>query len=139
MKQSKSVTFSSLQNAHGAIPYSMTNDYLFRAVLQSNNKVLRSLVGALLHLKDEEIFSVEITNPIILGESIEKKEIRLDINVVLNNHTFINLEMQIANQLNWNNRSLLYLCRSFDSLYHGQDYEEIPAVIHIGFLNYTLF
>lgn len=139
MNHNKSVTHHLLQNAHGAIPYNMTNDYMFRAVLQTNNKVLRGLVGSLLHLKDEEILSVEITNPIILGDSVEKKEIRLDINVVLNNHTFINLEMQIANQLNWKDRSLLYLCRSFDSLYHGEDYKEIRPVIHIGFLDYTLF
>lgn len=30
---------TNLQNAHGTIPYNMTNDYMFRAVLQSNNKV----------------------------------------------------------------------------------------------------
>lgn len=29
------------RNASGRIPYHMTNDYLFRAVLQSNNKALR--------------------------------------------------------------------------------------------------
>ena len=139
MNRSKSVTHSLLQNAHGTIPYGMTNDYMFRAVLQTNNKVLRGLVRSLLHLEEEDVVSVEITNPIILGDSVEKKEFRLDINVVLNNHTFINLEMQIANQLNWTNRSLLYLCRSFDSLYHGQDYKETPSVIHIGFLDYTLF
>lgn len=139
MNYNKSVTHSLLQNAHGAIPYGMTNDYMFRAVLQTNNRVLRGLVRSLLHLEEEDIVSVKITNPIILGDSVEKKEFRLDINVILNNHTFINLEMQIANQLNWTNRSLLYLCRSFDSLYHGQDYEETQSVIHIGFLDYTLF
>ncbi len=133
-----SVTAHPLQNASGAIPYGMTNDYMFRAVLQTNNKVLRGLVSALLHLKEEEILSVEITNPVILGNSPEKKEIRLDINVVLNNHTFINLEMQVANQLNWNDRSLLYLCRSFDSLHRGEAYGEVHPVIHIGFLDYPI-
>lgn len=131
--------FTLLQNAHGDIPYNMTNDYMFRAALQSNNKVLRGLVRSLLHLEEDEVISVEITNPIVLGESVEKKEFRLDINVLLNNHTFINLEMQIANKLNWHNRSLLYLCRSFDSLNHGQDYGEVLPAIHIGFLDYTIF
>lgn len=131
--------FSSLQNAHGPIPYNMTNDYMFRAVLQSNNKVLRGLICSLLHLKEEDIISVEITNPIILGESIRKKEFRLDINVLLNNYTLINLEMQIANQLTWHSRSLLYLCRSFDRLNRGQTYDEVLPSIHIGFLDYTLF
>ena len=130
---------TSFQNAHGIIPYGMTNDYMFRAVLQSNNKVLRGLICSLLHLTEKEVFSVEITNPIILGESIESKEVRLDISVLLNNRTIINLEMQVANRLNWQNRSVVYLCRSYDSLTHGQDYNEAKSAIHIGFLDYTLF
>ncbi len=128
-----------LRNAHGTIPYGMTNDYMFRAVLQSNNKVLRGLICALLHLSEEEVRSVEITNPVVLGEAVEDKEFRLDINVILNDHTLINLEMQIANRLNWRERSVMYLCRSFDSLNHGQDYTEAKPAIHIGFLDYTLF
>ncbi|MBD5484572.1 MAG: hypothetical protein HDR18_03455 [Lachnospiraceae bacterium] len=140
MSQSdRSVIDMALQNAHGKIPYGMTNDYMFRAVLQSNNKALRGLICSLLHLTEKEVFSVEITNPIILGESVESKEVRLDINVLLNNRTMINLEMQVANQLNWQNRSVVYLCRSYDSLNHGQDYDEANSVIHIGFLDYTLF
>ena len=133
------VTFQSLQDAHGAIPYNMTNDYMFRAVLQTNNKVLRGLICSLLHLSSEEIISAEITNPIILGESIENKEFRLDIHVLLNNNTIINLEMQVANMLNWPNRSILYLCRSFDNPKRGQSYQETMPAIHIGFLDYTLF
>ena len=117
----------------------MTNDYMFRAVLQKNNKVLRGLICSLLHLKEEDVYSVTITNPIILGDALEDKEFRLDINVILNNETYINLEMQVANQLNWKNRSISYLCRSYDQLHRGQDYSEVKPVIHIGFLDYTLF
>ena len=130
---------TTFQNAHGTIPYGMTNDYMFRAVLQSNNKVLRGLICSLLHLTEKEVVSVEITNPIILGESVKSKEIRLDISVLLNNRTIINLEMQVTNRLNWQNRSVVYLCRSYDSLTRGQDYDTAKSAIHIGFLDYTLF
>ena len=130
---------TSFQNTYGKIYYSMTNDYMFRAVLQSNNRVLRGLICSLLHLTEQEVVSAKVTNPIILGESIKDKEIRLDINVLLNNQTLINLEMQVTNRLNWQNRSVIYLCRSFDSLAHGQDYNQAKSVIHIGFLDYTLF
>lgn len=34
---------------------------------------------------------------------------------------------------------MVYLCRSYDSLTHGQDYNEAKSAIHIGFLDYTLF
>ena len=128
-----------LQDAHGEVPYNMTNDYMFRAVLQSNNKVLRGLICSLLHLEESEVQSVEITNPVILGEAIDDKEIRLDINVRLNNMSIINLEMQVANKLNWQNRSLIYLSRSFDNLNRGHDYLDVQPAIHIGFLDYTLF
>ena len=130
---------SVFQNARGPVPYNMTNDYMFRAVLQSNNTVLRGLICSLLHLSQEEVASVEITNPVILGESVKDKEFRLDINVVLNSYILINLEMQIANKLNWRERSVMYLCRSFDQLNHGENYMDANPVVHIGFLDYTLF
>lgn len=132
-------SFQTFETACGIIPYGMTNDYMFRAVLQTNNKVLRGLICSLLHLTKEEVVSVEITNPILLGESVERKEFRLDIMVLLNSRTTINLEMQVANKLNWTNRSVLYLCRSYDTPKRGEDYIEIRPAIHIGFLDYTLF
>ncbi len=49
------------------------------------------------------------------------------------------MEMQITNRLNWQNRSVIYLCRSYDSLTHGQNYSEAKSVVHVGFLNYALF
>lgn len=135
----KTMPFSSLEEATGEIPYNMLNDYMFRAVLQSNNKVLCGLIRSLLHLPEKVPLEAEITNPIILGETVENKEFRLDINVIINNHLRLNLEMQVANQLNWKNRSLSYVCRSFDQINHGEDYNEISPVLHIGFLNFTLF
>ncbi|HKM22061.1 MAG TPA: hypothetical protein VJZ01_08465, partial [Lachnospiraceae bacterium] len=53
-----------LQNATGPIEYKLTNDYLFRAVFQKNTHVLKGLICSLLNLKEAEIQSVEIQNPI---------------------------------------------------------------------------
>lgn len=136
---SPEVSFPSVKDMNGSVRFNMTNDYMFRAVLQTNNKVLRGLICSLLHFSEAEILSAEIVNPIILGESIDNKEFQLDIHICLNNSMFINLEMQLIDKLNWQNRSILYLCRSFDQLKHGQNYLEAKPAIHIGFLNYTLF
>ena len=133
------ITSSNFQNATGPVRYGMTNDYMFRAVLQSNEKVLRGLICSLLRLQDTDIRSIMIINPIVLGESIEDKEFRLDINLILNDNTIINLEMQVLNRPNWKSRSTAYLCRSFDQLQHGQNYQEAKPVIHISFLDFTLF
>lgn len=143
MNQSKNQVnptfFTSLQEATGAIPYGMTNDYMFRAVLQSNNKVLCGLIRSLLHIDEDTPLTAEITNPITLGESISDKEFRLDINVTVNNNTLLNLEMQVTNNLNWQKRSISYLCRSFTQINKGENYSDINPAIHIGFLDYTLF
>lgn len=130
---------NAFDTASGPIPYSLTNDYMFRAVFQSNNKALKGLLCSLLHLADSEIQAVEVTNPILLGEAIGSKAFHLDIHLLLNDSTRINLEMQIANRLNWQNRSVMYLCRTYDKLNRGQEYEEAKPAIHIGFLDYTLF
>lgn len=53
---------------------------------------------ALLHLKQEKILSVTIQNPIILGEAIEDKSFILDIQILLNNSLYIDLELQIENE-----------------------------------------
>ena len=93
----------------GAIRYNMTNDYMFRAILQENEKVLRGLVASLLHMPPEEIKEIHIENPIILGDAIDMKNIVLDIHLKLNNNRFLNIEMQILNKHDWQDRSLFYL------------------------------
>lgn len=129
---------STLESITGKITYNMTNDYMFRAVLQKNTKVLRGLIGSLLHL-DPESLDVKITNPIILGQSFINKDFILDINVTINKEIKLNLEMQITNYHNWRERSLSYLCRSFDDVYKGDDYTTAIPVIQIGFLDFDLF
>lgn len=129
----------SYRQATGKMPYSLTNDYLFRALLQRNNRVLKHLICALLHLRPEEVSTVTIENPIVLGDALDSKTFVLDVRVLLDNHALLNLEMQVVNYMNWPERSLSYLCRNFDQLQSGQDYHEALPVIHIGFLDFTLF
>lgn len=128
-----------LEAATGQIDYTLLNDYMFHIVLQNNEPVLRGLVSALLHLPPAEILSIQIMNPILPGEAISNKEFVLDIQIFLNNNTYLNLELQVENEGNWPDRSLSYLCRSFDQLYRGQTYETALPTIHIGILDYDLF
>lgn len=130
---------ASLHSATGLLAIPMTNDYLFRALLQRNNKVLKGLICALLHLDPSDISSVVIDNPIELGNAIDDKTFILDIKVIMNNYTIINLEMQVINEHNWTDRSISYLCRSFDRLKSGDPYQTTRPVIQIGLLTFTLF
>jgi len=123
----------------GDIGFPMTNDYLFRALLQKNNRVLKGLIAALLHMDEKEIASADIQNPIVLGESIDDKTFILDVKVLLNSKKIIDLEMQVINRHDWVERSLSYLCRNFDDLEKGENYTDVTAVHQIGILDFTLF
>ena len=128
-----------LDDVHGALPIPMSNDYLFRALMQRNTNVRKSLICSFLHLNPADVASVIILNPIELGETIDEKTYILDIKVELNGHSIINLEMQVINEGNWPERSLCYLCRAFDNLNHGQNYAEVQPAIQIGILDFALF
>ncbi len=126
-------------SATGPLCIPMTNDYLFRALLQLNNLVLKGLICALFHLSAEEVSSAAIINPIMLGEAINEKTFFLDVFVTLNNYAHINLELQVINEHNWPERSLSYLCRTFDNLNSGEDYSAVRPAVQIGLLDFTLF
>lgn len=126
-------------SASGPLTIPLTNDYLFRALLQLNNNVLKALISALLGLPLSAIQSAVINNPIILGEAINEKTFFLDIVITLNDSTLVNLEMQVINEHNWPERSLSYLCRTFDNLNSGDSYLSVKPAFQIGLLDFTLF
>ena len=127
------------EQATGSVAYNMTNDYLFHLVLQENEQALIGLIAALLHLDPDSIIKAEVQNPIKTGQIITDKCFQLDVLVLFNNSTIINLEMQVKDLKNWVPRSLSYLCREFNSLDHGDDYSDVKPVYQIGFLDYSLF
>lgn len=128
-----------LASAAGPVEFSMTNDFLFKTFLQSNNKALKGLIAALLHMPAEQIRSVEVIPARDEGDSLTDKTLIMDLLVHFNNNRIINLEMQVINEHNWTDRSLTYLCRTFDHLNKGDLYSQVQSVIQIGFLDFTLF
>ncbi|MBR5127420.1 MAG: Rpn family recombination-promoting nuclease/putative transposase [Roseburia sp.] len=132
-------TLTGYENATGKIDYTLTNNYMFHVILQENKLALKGLISSLLHLPLKDIASVEIKNPIKPGAAIDMKEFILDLCITLNNHAELNLEMQVNNYYNWPDRSLSYLCRTFDGLCRGEDYRLTKPAIHIGILDFTLF
>ena len=125
--------------SHCVEHYMLRNDYMFHAVLQKNEEVLRNLLATLLEIDEAEIESCHIENPIELGKEIEGKECILDVKLTLNNDKVINIELQVYKQTHWINRSLLYWARTYDNLKSGQDYSMLLPAYHIGILDFTLF
>lgn len=88
-------------------------------------------------MRMEEIHSIRILNPIELGDVIDDKSVVLDIKLELNDSRIIDMEMQVVDEGNWQERSLTYLGRAFDHLEKGEDYRNARETIHIGILDFT--
>ncbi len=125
------------KEATGKVPIRMTNDYLFKVLLQKNEIVLTELISSLLFTESSKVRNVKITNPIIPGETINDKTVVLDVNVNFNDGERINLEIQVINHINWEDRSTYYACRNYAKLGKGHDYSEIKPVYQIGLVDFT--
>ncbi len=127
------------RHATGKLEFNMTNNYMFIAILQESKTALTGLIAALLHMNPHDIKDIEYLNPIVIGEMINLKEYILDVNVLFNNNTIMNLEMQVKKQVNWPERSISYLCREWGKINKGDDYVRALNTFQIGFLDHTLF
>ncbi len=122
----------------GAIPYNLTNDYMFKATLQECNEARIGLISSLL-CKDPSTIEASVINPIELGKSIASKDFYLDVRVIVNKIETMNLEMQVNNLGDWDKRSLSYCCRSYDQLCSGENYKNLLPFHQVGFTYFDVF
>ncbi len=128
-----------LNTLHGQLPFRMTNDALFHIVFSTNKIALKGLLCSLLHKHPDDIVSIDIRSPLVFGPELLSKKFIMDLKVLLNDNTIINIEMQVASFAYWRERSLTYLCKSFGDLNEGDSYEKARQTIHIGILDFKLF
>ena len=126
-------------DASEPIGYTLKNNYLFIALMNDSEYALKMLVCALLGYQKSDIQKLTIRNPIQVGKAIERKGFILDVALLLNDNTYVNIELQLIDYGNWPERSVGYLCRSYDNLNRGDDYIDTKPAIHIGILDFTLF
>ena len=117
------------------------NDFVFKKLFTSDTEILTDLINNALELTgSDRIISVEVNNPDILPDELERKFIILDIRAVDGSGHEYDIEMQVRRFEHYPRRSLFYLCRMYgDQLKSGEDYSELHPVIGIHFLDYTLF
>lgn len=119
--------------------YGLKNDFMFKAVFQKSKEALKNLVSVLLNIDEKSITDIEIINCIEFGKNVDSKDCVLDVKVEINHKEIIDLEMQVRNENNWPERSLLYWSRAYDNLDKGEDYLSLKKTYHIGILDFTLF
>ena len=123
----------------GELKYPFTDDCFFKLLMQRNSEALHSLICGVLRLDPSSVTEMILENPILIGEAETEKDYILDLKVKLGSETIINIEMQVCNYHDWPERSMQYLCRCFDMLNKGEDYNQTKTAVHIGLLDFSLF
>jgi len=121
------------------LEYKFTNDVLFKWLFVTNPDLLKRLIAGMLGIQLESIAEFVVTNPDIPPEIIGEKFCRLDINMKVEDRR-VGLEVQVANEGDYPERSLYYWAREYSSaLGEGEEYIDLPRTIVISILAFKLF
>ncbi len=117
--------------------YDLKNDVIFTTFFsrKGNEEFLIDFLSALLEI---EITDIEIREEVNLEKLAQlEKGGRLDLQARLNTGIIVNIEMQIENQHNIEERSLTYGAKTLSRhTKRGMDYSNIEQIIMINILNY---
>ncbi len=121
------------------LQYRFTNDTLFKMLFVKYPLLLKKLVAELLRIPYENIKQFEIRNPDMLPETWGEKFCRLDINMEVNGQK-LDLEVQVEDEGNYENRSLYYWARAFSSALPAKGrYKDLPRTIVASIVAFKLF
>ncbi|MBO6310941.1 MAG: PD-(D/E)XK nuclease family transposase [Oribacterium sp.] len=126
------------RNAMGTIAVTLRNDMMLHYTMQKSERALKGLICALKGLDPNTIKEVKLMNPIDYG-SYSGKEIILDIKVIFNNNEIMDIELQVYHDAYWKQRSLLYLCRTYDSIGQGDKFNLLKPATFVAIMSEALF
>ena len=119
--------------------YNLKNDIIFKAFFsrKGNEIFLIDFLEALLNIKIKEIKIKEEVN--IEQLAAEEKGGRLDLQAKLNDGVIVNIELQMRNYFNIEERTTLYSSKVISrETERGSSYNNISKVIMINILGYNL-
>ena len=119
--------------------YKLRNDFIFKKVFaqDENNSELIDLLEAILNIKIEK---VEVKNPELPKNVMDEKASTLDIKAYIDNDTIIDIEMQVKNEYNIADRSIVYLSKLVaGQIEVGENYRKLKKSISIIILSFNYF
>ena len=117
-------------------------DVMFKKLFASeeNKRLLMSLIASLLSMEVESIKSIEVLNGEILPDERGEKFGRLDLLLIMNDETKINIELQIKIQDDYADRSTFYWSKAYTTgLKAGEEYSELKETICINIVGFKMF
>lgn len=114
-------------------------DFCFKELMTSET-VRRGFLSALLSVSPSSIADSQILSPNLRKVHSDDKLGILDVKVLLTDGSQVNIEIQLAFQKSWAERTLFYICKMYsDQLNKGQRYDQLKKCIHIGILDFILY
>ena len=117
----------------------LTSDYVFKRIFgqEENKQALKDFLESIL---DEEILKIEIKNPEIPKNFYDSKYGVLDLKVTLNDKSIVDVEMQMKNEHNIEQRDTFYLASNYvNELKEGEPYTKCKKSIVINILNFMYY
>ena len=117
----------------------LTSDYVFKRIFgqEENKSALIDFLEGILKIKIENL---QINNPEIPKDFYDSKYGVLDLKVTLDNNIIVNVEMQVQNQYNIEQRSTFYMASTYTKqIGEGEGYENCKKVVVINILNYKYY
>ena len=118
----------------------LKNDIIFKAFFsrKGNEKYLIDFLNSILKI---EIAEIRIQEEVNLEQlSTREKGGRLDIQAILNDGMIVNIEMQVDDKKNIEQRNDIYEAKTISRHFsRGEKYEEAKEVVAIYILDYNLF
>ncbi len=114
-------------------------DFAFKEIMM-NEKARIGFLSAILKLNPANIKHTQILNTNLRKLHEEEKQGILDVRILLNNDTEIDIEIQLATLSVWADRSLFYISKMYtEQISAGQDYSVFKKCVNISILDFMLF
>ena len=113
-------------------------DIAFKKIfgVEENKDLLLSLINSVM-AKEDQVLEIELLNPYNIKDFKKDKLSILDIKAKSIDGRRFNIEMQVADEADYDKRALYYWAKLYtDQLKEGKDYSKLSKAIGIHILNF---
>lgn len=114
-------------------------DWCFKELMR-NPRTREGFISALLNIPPEEIGKTILLENEMSKRSEEEKLGVLDVRILLESGTQIDMEMQVVYMEHWDKRSMFYLCKMYaGQMKRRENYNALQKCVQVGVLNFKYF
>ena len=114
-------------------------DFAFKEIME-DGKARTGFLAAVLRIDPESIMETRILNTNLRREHEDDKQGILDVRLLMDNDSEIDIEIQLSELKVWANRSLFYLAKMFtEQINPGDSYHVFKKCVSISILDFILF